>query len=116
MPSYDDTRHHEVARYFTATGHVMAPEVLVMSQRTWDRLTPADRDLVRTCADESVPYMRGLWDAREATSRAKVIAAGCQLIEDVDVEPFRALMAPVWERFVVTDLQKRLVRDIQAME
>jgi len=32
------------------------------------------------------------------------------------VEPFRALMAPVWDRVIVTDLQQRLVRDIQAME
>lgn len=116
MPSYDDTRHHEVARYFSATGHVMAPEVFVMSARTWDRLTPADRDLVMECADESVPYMREIWDAREASSRQNVIDAGCELIEDIDVEPFRALMAPVWDRFIVSDLQQRLVRDIQAME
>ena len=38
-PSYESTRHFEVAKHYSETEHSMTPEVLVMSKRSWDRLT-----------------------------------------------------------------------------
>src|SRR5690606_4354869 len=115
LPSYDDTRHFEVARNISLTGHVMAPEVFLMSLRTWERLSRSDQEIVMESARESVPVMRELWDAREVAARERLLAAGVTMIEDIDREPFQALMRPVWERFVTTPEQHRLVEDIQAM-
>ena len=47
----------------------MAPEVLVFSKVIWDTLTPEDQAMIRKAAKDSVPYMRKLWDEREAKSR-----------------------------------------------
>ncbi len=115
LPSYDDTRHFEVARNISLTGHVMAPEVFLMSLRTWERLSRSDQEIVMESARESVPVMRELWDAREVAARERLLAAGVTMIEDIDREPFQVLMRPVWERFVTTPEQQQLVRDIQAM-
>jgi TRAP-type C4-dicarboxylate transport system substrate-binding protein len=60
----------EVAKYYSKTEHSMAPEMLLFSKRTWDKLSPEDQGWIRQAAKESVPYMRKLWDEREAKSLA----------------------------------------------
>ena len=39
-PSYDTARHYEVAKYYAITDHSMAPEMLLMSKKVYDALTP----------------------------------------------------------------------------
>ena len=113
-PSYQSGRHYEVAPYYSLTEHVMAPEVLLMSREGWDDLTPADREIVMQSAQDSVPYMRKLWDARVAEARTALLADGVKLNE-VDPAPFRARMMPVWQQFVKTPEEKALVDAILAM-
>lgn len=114
-PSYESGRHFEVANYYSLTQHVIAPEVLVMSRRRWEKLEPADRELVRQAAKESVPFMRAQWDARVEASRTKILAAGVKVNEIADPAEFASAMRPVWDRYIVSDQQKRLVQQIEAM-
>jgi TRAP-type C4-dicarboxylate transport system substrate-binding protein len=93
----------------------MAPEILVMSRSRWTKLDDADRELVRRCARESVPYMRKLWDARVAESERRVLEAGVKVNEVEDVGAFSELMRPVWDRFITSDRQKQIVAQIEAM-
>lgn len=114
-PSYESTRHFEAARYYSLTRHVMAPEILVMSRHRWERLSGADREIFREAARASVPVMRGLWDARVASSRERVLSAGVDANEVADIAAFSDRMESVWDRFVRTDVQRRLVEDIRNM-
>lgn len=114
-PSYESTRHFETAPFYSLTGHVMAPEVLVMSARRWHQLTGEDRELVQACARESVPFMRTLWDARVAAARERIAASGVAINDVDDVGAFAELMRPVWDRFVRTPAQQRLLADIRNM-
>jgi tripartite ATP-independent transporter DctP family solute receptor len=114
-PSYQDARHYRVARHMTLTEHSMAPEVLVMSKRSWDRLVPADRVGVRAAAQESVPLMRTLWDAREASARAALTAADVQLTPLADRAPFEAAMEPLYARYLADPALAGMVRRIRAM-
>lgn len=113
-PSYQSGRHYEVAPHYSLTEHVMAPEVLLMSKTAWDDLESADREIVLASASDSVPHMRGLWDARVAEARTALLAAGVRTNE-VDRAAFRARMRPVWNAFVRTPEQRRVVADILAM-
>jgi tripartite ATP-independent transporter DctP family solute receptor len=114
-PSYESSRHFEVARYYAKTEHSMAPEMLLFSKKVWDGLSPADQALIRKAAKDSVPYMRKLWDEREAKSLATVKAAGAEIIE-VDKVSFRNAMKPVYNKFLrdpkLLDLVKR-IQDVQ---
>jgi tripartite ATP-independent transporter DctP family solute receptor len=114
-PSYESGRHFEAAPYFSLTRHVMTPEVLLMAKARWDKLSPADRDLVMACAQESVPFMRKLWDERVDGARQRLLANGVKENEVTDRESFLRLMKPVYDQFVVTPFQKRLVSEIEAM-
>lgn len=115
-PSYESTRHFEAAPFYSLTRHVMAPEILVMSLSRWEKLSAADRDIVKQAARDSVPMMRELWDARTIQSQKLLAEAGVAVNEVEDQSAFSELMKPVWERYVVSDQQKALVKSIQSME
>ncbi|MGD1885628.1 MAG: TRAP transporter substrate-binding protein [Cohaesibacteraceae bacterium] len=114
-PSYESTRHFEVANHYTLNQHSLSPEVLVMSKATWDGLSASDQQLVLKAAALSVPVMRDLWDARVDASRAIVEANGNEILYEVDKQPFIDAMAPVYERFAGTPELSDLVERIQAV-
>ena len=112
-PSFEKGRHFEVATYYSLTRHLLAPEVFVMSKQSWDRLSPQDQALVRQSAKDSVPYMRELWDAQVASSQTVIAAAGVE-VNEVDPAPFTAKMTAMWDEFITTPDQRRLVDAILA--
>ena len=111
-PSYDSSRHYEVAKFYAKTEHSMAPEMLLFSKKIWDTLTPDDQKAIRQAAKESVPVMRKLWDEREAKSLATVLAGGATVTE-VDKSSFQAAMKPVYDKFIADPKLKDLVKRIQ---
>ncbi|MEM9233775.1 MAG: TRAP transporter substrate-binding protein DctP, partial [Pseudomonadota bacterium] len=104
-PSYISTRHYEVAPFYSETGHFMTPDMLIMSLRTWENFSPEDPALVKEAARQSVTVMRNLWDQRVADSKATLLASGGEILSDIDTEPFRDLMGPVYEQFVTPELE-----------
>jgi tripartite ATP-independent transporter DctP family solute receptor len=115
-PSFESSGHFEVAGYYTLNQHLIVPEVLVMSQISWNRLSADDQALIRQAARDAVPHMRELWAAREAASEEIVRAAGVEIIDDIDKTPFIEAMVPVYERHVTSDALRDLVARIQATE
>jgi tripartite ATP-independent transporter DctP family solute receptor len=111
-PSYESSRHYEVAKYYAKTEHSMAPEVLLFSKRVWDTLSADDQKALRQAAKESVPYMRKLWDEREAKSLATVKAGGA-LVTEIDKTAFQAAMKPVYDKFITDPKLKDMVKRIQ---
>ncbi|MCB1335754.1 MAG: TRAP transporter substrate-binding protein [Roseivivax sp.] len=115
-PSYESSGHFEVAKYYTLDQHLIVPEVLVMAKATFDKLSAEDQELVRQAARDSVPVMRELWEAREKESEARVRASGVEIITDIDKTPFIEAMVPVYEKYVTSDVLKKMVEDIQATQ
>ncbi|MDQ2103409.1 TRAP transporter substrate-binding protein [Azospirillum isscasi] len=112
-PSYESSRHFEAAKYYTRTEHAMAPEVLVFSKVSWDRLSKDDQAAIRKAAKDSVPYMRKLWAEREEASRAIVEKAGSQIGDVANKQEFVDAMKPVFAKFANTPRLQGLVQRIQ---
>lgn len=115
FPSYDRTRHFEAAPFYSLTRHVMAPEVVVMSRRSWLQQSEADQSLIRNCAKASVGVMRDLWDERVAKARDLVSESGVEVVEP-DLAPFQEKVQPVWNRYLTTPDLVSLAEAIQAVE
>ncbi|MEM9233891.1 MAG: TRAP transporter substrate-binding protein, partial [Pseudomonadota bacterium] len=109
-PSYISTRHYEVAPFYSETGHFMTPDMLIMSLRTWENFSPEDQQLVQEAARQSVTVMRDLWDQRVADSKTALLESGGEILSDIDTEPFRALMGPVYDQFVTSELEPYLAQ------
>jgi tripartite ATP-independent transporter DctP family solute receptor len=114
-PSYESSRHFEVAKYYNKTEHSMAPEMILFSKRIWDTLSADDQKQIRLAAKESVGYMRNLWDEREAKSLAIVKAAGSEIIE-VDKSSFQTAMKPVYDKFLKDPKLQDMVKRIGAVK
>ena len=113
-PSYVTTNHYKVARYYTLTEHTMIPEVLVMSRKAWDALTPDDQKVFREAARESSNYMNLQWRAWEERAREEARSAGNSIIEDVDRRPFEAAMKPIYDEAMRDARVREIVEKIRA--
>lgn len=111
-PSYESSKHFEVAKFYSLTEHSLAPEVLVFSKTVWDGLPKDQQDVIRQAAKDSVPYMRKLWDEREAASQKVVEAAGSVITRDLDRKAFADAMKPVYDKFAATPALQSLVKRI----
>ncbi len=113
-PSFVFDNHYQVAKYFTLTEHLIVPEILVLSRKTWDSLSNEDRELLRRFAREAQIEERALWAAYEQQAIEKAKAAGIQILEVTDKTPFQEAVKPVWDKYGprFADLIKR----IQAVE
>jgi len=113
IPSYDGFKHYEAVKFYSRTEHSMAPELLVISKKVFDAMPKADQDLFRAAAKESVVFQRQKWDEQEAKSLDVVLKAGSTIVTDVDKASFRAVMPPVYAKFISTPDLQRLVKAVQ---
>src|SRR5213082_715060 len=90
--------HNQVSKVYSLTGHLIIPEILVFSKRTWDTLSRADQDLLRKVAREAQTEERGLWDKMVAESTQKLKAAGMQFV-DTDKKAFYEATRPIREKY-----------------
>ena len=98
-PSYATGQHYRYAKFYSKTGHLMIPEILVFSKRTWSTLSQADRDLITKLAKEAQQAERGLWYEMERKSLEDMKKAGAEVNEIPDRAPFQAAVKPVWDRY-----------------
>ena len=114
-PTFVGERHYEVANYLSLTQHLLTPEALVMSKASWDRLAKEDQVLLREAAKASVIEMRRLWDVRVDEAKAAVAASAVE-VNEVATQPFADLMRPVWDQFITSPAQQRVVQRIVEMK
>ena len=70
-PTYATGQHYRYAKYYSMTGHLMIPEILVFSKRTWNTLSKDDQALITKLAKEAQQEERKLWyRAREEIHQA----------------------------------------------
>jgi tripartite ATP-independent transporter DctP family solute receptor len=98
-PSFVFDNHYQVAKYFTLTEHLIVPEMLVFSRKTWDALTKEDQDLLRRFSREAQAEERVHWIEYERQAMDKAKAAGIQIIELADKKPFQDAVKPVWDKY-----------------
>jgi tripartite ATP-independent transporter DctP family solute receptor len=98
-PSYATGQHYRYARYYSLTGHLMIPEILVFSKRIWGTLAKADQELIQKLAREAQLEERKLWYAMEEKSIAQMKEAGAEIIRIDDKKPFQDAVKPVWDKY-----------------
>ncbi len=109
-PSFVFDNHYQVAKYYTLDEHLIVPEILVMSKKTWNELSPADQALVKKFAREAQFEERTLWVQYEKSALDKARAAGVTITEIADKKPFQDAVKPVWDKYgpKYADMIKRI--------
>jgi len=97
-PSFVQARHYEVCHYYTLDEHTCLPDILMIGTRSWNRLTPAQQEILQQAADESVVKERQYWLDAEQADLKTVEEAGVEIIHP-DKQPFRDSVRPIWDEF-----------------
>jgi tripartite ATP-independent transporter DctP family solute receptor len=98
-PSYVFSNHYTAAKYYSLTEHLIIPEILCFSKRSWTALSADDQALVKKFAREAQLEERELWKKYETTAMEKAKAAGCEIVEIADKKPFQDAVKPVWDKY-----------------
>jgi tripartite ATP-independent transporter DctP family solute receptor len=98
-PSYATGQHYRYAKFYSLTGHLMIPEILVFSKKSWNALPKDDQDLIMKLSKEAQQEQRGLWYEMEKKSLAQMKEAGTQINEVGDRTPFQAAVKSVWDKY-----------------
>jgi tripartite ATP-independent transporter DctP family solute receptor len=108
-PSFYSTKHYELAKYFTLTEHVAVPEVILISKKTWDSLSPEDQELIKQATKDSTIYQKQLWSDFTQRSMQKLKEQGVSIITP-NKELFRQALAPLYAKYPEYE---ELIKEIQ---
>jgi tripartite ATP-independent transporter DctP family solute receptor len=98
-PSYESGQHYRYAKFYSKTGHLIIPEILVYSKKSWETLSKDDQALIARLGKEAQQEQRKLWYEREEESLKKMREGGAQVNDVPDRKPFQAAVKPVWDKY-----------------
>jgi tripartite ATP-independent transporter DctP family solute receptor len=80
-PTFESTRHVELAKHWSQTLHCASPDILTMSEQRYRALSAGDQELVRDVAARSVAVMRAAWRSLVESAREKALSSGVIVTE-----------------------------------
>ncbi len=113
--TYADLKQYEVAPYYSATRHLMVPDLVVVSSYFLQRMSPEDQATFRQLAKESIPNEFSIWDSRiqDAVELAKAHGAK---FNEVDITPFQESCQTLQASLIETQEQKEIFSKIMALQ
>ena len=94
----------EVNKFVSATNHVYAANIVLVSKRFWDRLSPTEQRMMNEAANEARGYQRQVSRAAAAKAVGELQAKGMQYNEVAPAEQarMRQIAKPVTDKFAAT--------------
>jgi tripartite ATP-independent transporter DctP family solute receptor len=99
FPSYVSGQHFRYAKHFSQTEHLMIPEILVFSKKTWESLSAEDRALLTKLGKEAQQEQRKLWYEAESAALKQMKDNGIEVVKIADKKPFQDAVKPVWDKY-----------------
>ena len=93
-------KHGEVCKVYSVDQHAMIPDVLIMSEKVWETISPEDQEIILEAAHDSTDAHKVMWDSavEEAVKEAQE-TMGVEFVYDVDKEAFREATQPMIEAY-----------------
>lgn len=105
---------HEVQDYGTETRHVYTPFIMMLSERTWERMAPEYQELVLEAARQSAEYEIQLSAEYDDWSRDQLAERGMEItrLDDEQLAAFQEAVQPVYDEWAPR-IGEDLIADIQ---
>jgi tripartite ATP-independent transporter DctP family solute receptor len=108
-------RFFEVQKYASLTGHAYAPEPVLISMKTWNKLTDEQKKIIQDAANEAVAWQRKLSEAKDEEFWTKIKATNKISVINVDRVPFINATKSVYKEMENT-VGKDNIEKVQKME
>lgn len=113
--TYFDLKQYEVAPYYSATRHLMVPDLVVASSDFLGSMSDDDRAAFESLAKKSTLVEFDLWKKQIDVSKQAAIDKGATFNE-VDITPFRDACIPLQQELIKTADQKELYKKVVALQ
>ena len=97
-------KFYEVQKYLSATNHVYAANIVLVSKKFWDSLTPAEQKMMNEAADETRSYQRQVSRAaaQKAVGELQAKAMQYNQISPAEQKRMAQIAKPVTEKFAAS--------------
>ncbi len=113
-PTFHRSSHFEVCKHYSLDEHTMVPDVVLMSLKSWNKLSPDVQKMVQETADESVQYQKKLW--KEDTQKAlETVQAKGVKVYNPDKAAFRQKVKKMHESYNGTEVGE-LMQEIEQVQ
>lgn len=110
--SYAESKHYEVAPYFTFDAHSISPDVMIMNTKAWNKLSEDEQKIIKQAALNSFDYQNKIWFETEDKLVDSLKAQGVQFFE-VDQNEFVEKVQPLYNDVMKDPLIKTYVERIK---
>lgn len=112
-PSIVSSRHSEISKHLTLNAHTRIPDIIIISDRIWSRLSDLEKKHLRQAMAEASAYQRELWEAATQQALRSLKEEGVA-IHKIDDSSFRDAVKPVVEKHAVGEIRE-IYDSIQAI-
>ena len=113
-PSFCSSSHFEVCKYYSLDEHTRIPDIILISTKTWNRLSPEYQQYIQEAADESQEYQKQLWKQVSDEDLKKVEEEGVEIFYP-DKAPFREKVKKMYESYEGTEVGE-IIKRIDAVQ
>jgi tripartite ATP-independent transporter DctP family solute receptor len=109
-------RMYEVQKHLSLTGHAYTASVVAMNLRKFNGFSTEFQKAILESAREAALHQRELNEKQESENLEKIKAAGLQVIEDIDREPFRSAVYEAVSKAYADEHGREIVDQIIAVK
>ncbi|MDG1279350.1 MAG: TRAP transporter substrate-binding protein [Algoriphagus sp.] len=115
-PSLYTSKHYEVCKFYSLDEHTALPDVVIVSTKVWESLTPQEQKWLQEAADESAEYQYKLWAASTEESMRELEKAGVTITYP-DKAPFREAVKGIYSQLEIDQPEiYKIAKAIQAVD
>lgn len=94
-------KFYEVQKYVSETNHVYGANIILVSKKFWDKLSPTEQRIMQESAKEAIAYERTLARAAAAKAVSELQAHGMQYnsVEPAELARMKAIAKKVTDKF-----------------
>ncbi len=116
--TYSPAKHYEVAKFFTESDHVHLPSGIFISDRSYQKLSPAHRAVVDKALAATDRATADFWIAKQSVSKKEAIDNGSQIyvMPLSERARFEAAAQPVYEKYASDLGGMELINAVKAVK
>jgi TRAP-type C4-dicarboxylate transport system substrate-binding protein len=114
-------KFYEVQKYVSATNHVYGTNIILVSKRFWDKLSPAEQKILHDAAIEARDYQRQVSRAAAEKAVGELTSHGMQFndVSAAERERMRAIAKPVTDKALASydpAIQKLFASEVERVQ
>ncbi|KGQ69529.1 hypothetical protein OA57_10965 [Chelonobacter oris] len=112
IPTWVNTRHIELTKTYSENEHTSVPDFLVISTKTWNKLTAEQQAIVLNSARNSEQWHSKVWSEEMSSAREQASSLGGVIVAS-DKSEFRKVVQPIYDEYRKNSKYSDLLDEIE---